>query len=200
MAIIGVSKPYYAKYDPGEGTPSYSKGGLLGKLTEIDIEIESSEDNDLYADDDICESERRFASGTLTVKPDDLSQEVSKAILGLKEEKLTEMEGVTDESAAELIYDDDQDTPYLGLGFIVKKQKNNKLLWRAVVLAKVMFSVPSDAATTQGKNIEWQVPELTGSIQRDDSEKHAWKREATFTTMGQAEAYIKARLKIGAGA
>ena len=42
------------------------------------------------------------------------------------------------------------------------------------------------------------MPELTGTIMRDDTEKHMWKREATFTTEAQAEAYIKARLGIAA--
>ena len=63
-----------------------------------------------------------------------------------------------------------------------------------------MFSVPSDAATTQGETIEWQVPELTATIMRDDSATHMWKREATFTTEAQAETYIKDRLNITAGA
>ena len=59
-----------------------------------------------------------------------------------------------------------------------------------------MFSVPSDAATTQGESIEWQVHELSATITRDESEKHAWKKEATFSTEAQAEAYIKDRLNI----
>ena len=59
-----------------------------------------------------------------------------------------------------------------------------------------MFSVPADAATTQGESIEWQTPELSAVILRDDSANHAWKKEATFTTEAQAEAYIMARLGI----
>ena len=35
-----------------------------------------------------------------------------------------------------------------------------------------------------------------GTIMRDDSETHMWKRESTFTTEAQAEAYIKHRLNI----
>ena len=129
-----------------------------------------------------------------------MSQEVSKAILGIKEEALTEITGVTDEDASELIYDDTQETPYLGAGFIIKKKVSGVYKWRAVVLTKVMFGVPSDAATTQGETIEWQVPELSATIMRDDSANHVWKREATFTTEAQAEAYIKARLNITSGA
>ena len=96
----------------------------------------------------------------------------------------------------ELIYDDTQNTPYLGVGFIVKKKVDGAIKWRGIVLTKVMFSIPADAATTQGESIEWQVPELSATIMRDDSATHMWKREATFTTEAQAEAYIKDRLNI----
>ena len=196
MATIGLSKPYYALYTNTGTTVSYASGAVMGRATEANIEIETSEDNNLYADNVIAETDRSFTGGTLTLSTDDLSQEVSKAILGLKEEKLTEITGVTDEDVSELIYDDTQATPYLGVGFIVKKMVRGVTMWRGIVLSKVMFSIPSDAATTQGESIEWQVPELSATIMRDDSANHTWKREATFTSETQAEAYIKARLSI----
>lgn len=199
MATIGLSKPHYAVYSAGSGTPSYASGGVMGKATQADIEIETSEDNNLYADNAIAETDRSFAGGTLTLSTDDLSQEVSKAILGLTEQSLSEITGVTDEDVKELVYDDTQQTPYLGVGFIIKKKVNGVYKWRAVVLTKVMFAVPSDSATTQGESIEWQVPELSATIMRDDSATHMWKREATFTTEAQAEAYIKDRLNITGG-
>lgn len=198
MATIGLSKPYYAVYANASGTVSYSGGSVMGKATEANIEIETSEDNNLYADNAIAETDRQFTGGTLTLSTDDLSQEVSKAILGLTEQALTDITGITDEGVKELIYDDTQVTPYLGVGFIVKKVKNGVTAWRGIVLTKVMFSIPSDAATTQGESIEWQVPELTATIMRDDSATHMWKREATFTTEAQAEAYIKDRLDVTA--
>ena len=196
MATIGLSKPYYATYANASGTVSYSSGGVMGKATEANIEIETSDDNNLYGDNAIAETDRQFTGGTLTLSTTDLSQEVSKAILGLTEQALTDITGVTDESVMELIYDDTQNTPYLGVGFIVKKKVDGAIKWRGIVLTKVMFSIPADAATTQGESIEWQVPELSATIMRDDSATHMWKREATFTTEAQAEAYIKDRLNI----
>ncbi len=196
MATIGVSKPYYAKYNYENGNVSYSGGGIMGKMTELDIEIETSEDNNLYGDNGVAETDRMFSGGTVTASTTDLSQEVSRDILGLTEEDLEEIPGVTDTGVKELLYDDTQATPYLGCGFIIKKMINHLIRWRAVVLPKVMFSVPSDSATTQGESIEWQVPELSGTIMRDDSDTHRWKREATFTTELQAEVYIKHRLNI----
>lgn len=198
MATIGLSKPYYAIYAEAGGAVSYSDGAVMGKATEANISIETTEDNNLYGDNGLAETDRRFANGTLTLSTTDLSQEVSKAILGLTEQAITGIDGVTDTSVKELVYDDGQVTPYLGVGFIIKKKVNGAYKWRGVVLPKVMFSVPEDAATTQGESIEWQTPELTGTIMRDDSATHVWKKEATFTTEAQAEAYIKARLGIAA--
>lgn len=197
MATIGVSKPYYAKYSVTNGAVSYSGGGVMGKMTELEISIETSEDNNLYADNTVAETDQSFSNGTLTASTDDLSQEVTKDLLGVVEKALEEITGITDTDVKELVFDDNQVTPYLGTGFIIKKRRNHVDLWRAIVLTKVMFSVPSDSATTQGESIEWQVPELTGTIMRDDSETHMWKREATFSTEAQAETYIKHRLNIG---
>lgn len=198
MPNIGLSKPYYAIYSNTGATVSYATGAVMGKATEANIEIETTDDNNLYADNVIAETDRAFAGGTLTLSTDDLSQEVSKAILGLTEQALGEITGITDTEVKELIYDDTQQTPYLGVGFIIKKKVGGVDKWRGVVLTKVMFSVPSDSAITQGETIEWQVPELSATIMRDDSATHMWKREATFTTEVQAEAYIKDRLDITA--
>lgn len=198
MATIGLSKPYYAIYAEAGGVVSYSDGAVMGKATEANISIETTEDNNLYGDNGLAETDHRFANGTLTLSTTDLSQEVSKAILGLTEQAITGIDGVTDTSVKELVYDDTQVTPYLGVGFIIKKKVNGAYKWRGVVLPKIMFSVPEDAATTQGESIEWQTPELTGAIMRDDSATHAWKKEATFTSEAQAEAYIKTRLGITA--
>lgn len=196
MATIGLSKPYYAVYRNEGGVVSYENGGVLGKATEANITINTTEDNNLYADNVIAETERAFSDGSLTIATDDLSPEVSAAILGLSQEEIGDIDGVTDVDVKELLYDDDQNAPYLGLGFIIKKKHNGQYKWRGVVLTKTMFSIPSDAAVTQGESIEWQVASLTASIMRDDSGKHAWKKEATFTTEAQAEAYIKNRLSI----
>ena len=198
MATIGLSKPYYAVYSAAENVVTYANGAVMGKATEANIEINTSDNNNLCGDNAIAETYRQFTSGTLTLSTTDLSQEVSKAILGLKEETLDSITGVTDEDVSELIYDDTQAIPYLGVGFIVKKVVNGVTMWRGLVLTKVMFSIPSDAATTQGETITWQVPSLTATIMRDDSATRMWKREATFTTEAQAEAYIKDRLSIPA--
>lgn len=200
MAVIGVSKPMFALYSNTGTTVSYSDGAVLGMATEIDVTINTNEDNNLRADNVIAETDRSFSDGTVTIGVDDLSQEVSKMLLGIKEADIGTIAGITvsegETAPKELIYDDDMTTPYVGVGFVIKGQKNNVVYWRAMIFTKVMFNVPDDAATTQGESIEWQTPSLVGTILRDDSEKHRWKRDMRFSTEADAVAYIKDRLNI----
>lgn len=198
MAIIGASKPYFAIYRKVGNSVQYHDGGVMGELVEFNLEVEGNDNNnDFYADNHVRETQQnKFSSGTVTVQTDDLSQEVSKALLGAKEQALPTIPGITKTGLKELVYDDDMDTPYLGIGVIQKKQVNNVDRWRAIIICKNMFNVPADAATTEGESIDWQVPELSGKIMRDDTPKHMWKREATFDTEAEAEAYIRYMLNI----
>ena len=188
MATIGVSKPHVAKYVNTDGTVTYTDVTKLAKAVQFSAEISSGEgSNNLYADNGVAESDKSFVGGTMTITTDDLDQEGSALLLGLTPKSIT----VDSKEISELVYDDDAVAPYLGFGCIIKKKRNNAIKWRAVVFTKVMFAIPSDAATTQGETIEWQTSELEATIMRDDSAKHAWKREATFDTEADAEAYIK---------
>ena len=188
MAVIGLSKPMVAKYGYSGNAVTYSGGAVLGKAVSFSAELEEGDSNDLYGDNGICETDKSFVGGTMTIGTDDLTQEASILILGITP---TEIEGAT-----ELVYNDDMSVPYLGFGCVVKKKKDGAYKWRAVVFPKIMFNLPAEAAETQGETIEWQTPELTATILRDDTEKHNWKREATFETEAEAVAYIKEKLNI----
>lgn len=191
MAKIGLSKPYYALYNPNNGSPTYSSGGKIGKFTELTLEVEEADANNLYADNAIAESDNQFAGGSLTVTTDDLQPEHMLAILGLKQEAI-DASGVETQSANWIVFDDDQTIPYLGFGGIIKKKINNVVKWVAVVFTKIQFANPGISAVTQGKTIEWQTQELTATVMRDDSAKHRWHIQSTLLDSEEdAEAAIE---------
>ena len=194
MAKIGLSKPYYAIYDVEENVVSYSSGGLLGKYTELSIELEGGDSNILYADDAPAESDKTFAGGTATVTTDDLLASVMLPILGLKSEPISD--SVTPD-AAWLVFDDDQEIPYVGIGGVIKKKVSGKTKYVGFVLDKVQFANPGVSAVTQGETIEWQTHTLTADIMRSDKEKHPWYRMTTeLESAAEAEAAVKAYLAI----
>jgi phi13 family phage major tail protein len=192
MAGIGVKKPYYAKYVNTAGIISYTGGAIFAKAVEFSAKIEGGKSNNLYADDAIVETDSGFGGGTISVTTDDLSQAVSAVIMGITATSLT----VGAETVSELIYDDDAAAPDLGFGIIIPKKVSGVVKYRAIVFTKIKFSIPAEAAKTQGETIEWQTPVIEGTIMRDDSAKHAWKREATVDSEAEAEAYIKNILDI----
>lgn len=197
MAIIGVSKPIIADYTATGNTVTYSNYTAAIKATEYQIEVETSEDNDLYADNMIVETAMgNFSSGTLTLSTDNLTAEVSKSILGAKEVTRT----VGSKSVKELVFDDDQSAQPKGYGIIEKHQINNVTKYMPIVLPKVKFNTPGRSATTQGSEIEWQTTEITAKILRSDqvdtNYNHPWQisPEELYDTEADAESYIKAVL------
>ena len=197
MIITGVSKPFFAKYSEQNGEVSYSEGGILGRMKEVGLVVNTSGgENAVYLDNVLAESDRTFSDGTLTLATDLLSQEVSATILGVHTEPLGRIEGVTDENVFEHIYDDDQKSPNLGVGLVIRGKERGAACWKGIVLTKVKFDVPEDAATTGEKQISWQVPTVTAAVMRDGTEKHSWKKDAVFSSEAQAVAYIKNRLNI----
>lgn len=194
MAKIGVSGPWVAKYININGVVSYSDGVMLAMMTQFEASPDDSgNDNNFYANNQIVETDRGSSgSGTITESVDHFGQEGSKLILGAKERSI-EIDG---SPITYLAFGDGTSPDYFGHGIVIKKRKNGKDLWRAVVYRKVMFSIPADAATTQGETIEWQAEELTATYMRDDTLDRDWKYECTFNTEAEAEAFVRAVLNI----
>lgn len=198
MAKIGLSKPFFAKYNNDAGNVTYSGGALMGKAVELSIELEGADDNILYADNGPAESANTFAGGSLKLITDDLLPEVMLEVLGIAEEVMS-VETVKTEGAKWYIWNDTQQTPYLGFGAIAKIQKDGATKYQAVILSKIQMTNPNDTFKTQGETIEWGTPEISGTILRSDNESHEWKRiSAPLDSEAEAEAAIKGYLNITA--
>ena len=197
MAGIGLSKPYYALYNwSGSGNPTYTQGGKLGKATALELSLNESGTNSLYADNGPAEMDTKFSGGSLSVSTDELLPTPMLAALGLKAERI-QAEGLTTQNAQWIVYDDDQEAPYVGFGGIVKKQINNVTKWVALVFLKLQFANPGVNAVTQGESIEWQTSTLTASVLRSDETKHRWQMMSfPLDTEEDAEIALKSALNI----
>lgn len=190
MAIIGLCKPYYAIYTFDGTDITYSNGGYLGKAVEMSMDLDTGDDNILYADNAPAEKEANFSGGTITVTTDDLQPTAAAAVLGLTLTAVSNT-GITDTSTpVEMIFGESQTVPYCGLGIVVKKRINNATKWLGVVWPKVQFENPNASVSTQGETIEWQTPEISATIFRDDSSARNWRRESLLDSEADAIAYV----------
>lgn len=189
MATIGLSKPYFATYSNSGTTVTYSDGALLGKAITMSISVDDADDNILYADNGAAESAKSFTGGTVTIGTDEISPATMVKILGVSEETIS---GSTVTGAKWYVNDDDQTIPYLGVGGIIKKRINGADKYQAVALDKVQFGNLSNEINTQGESIEWQTPEISGTIMRSDNTKHSWRR---LSSLCDSEADAETLLK-----
>lgn len=198
MAIKGLSIPVFGKYQCNDGVVTYTDGVINPHAVSYSVAVESTDNNPMRADNREVENDvAKFKSGTYTLETDDLVHEITKYLLGAKEVTRTYGDGKT---ATVLVYDESQKAPYLGVGIIEEHQNDDVDRYKAVILKKVVFNIPEDAATTRGESIEWQTKTITGTITRSEENgengKFPWKEEAWFDSESEALGFLKAVLGV----
>lgn len=184
----GFSKPYVALYDSSNNAITYTSGQVLARGVDVNIEPDSADDNNFYADNQTAETAAGgFTGGTVTLTVDGLLMAAEKLIMGLP---APGEDGFT-------AYDDDQQIPYVGIGFICRYMSSGTTSYVPTVLVKTAFNqIPTNAAT-QEEEIDWQTQELTATIMRGDDAKHTWKYQGEeYPTEAAAEAKLRTKLGI----
>ena len=171
--ITGYSMPFVALYAAANGVVTYSGGIPLARGVDVSLSVEGGGDNDFYADNVKAESDTQtFSSGTLSLTVDGLKAAARKLISGVK---TTRKEGTGDTAISFDVYDDKQEMPYVGVGFVVRYMEDGVATYAPIIIKKVKFSPEGLDAATQEENIDWQTTKLEASIMRDDTANHEWK-------------------------
>lgn len=185
----GFSLPYVAKYAAASGTVTYSNGMKLARGVNVSIDPETSDDNNFHADNVLAESaDSTFTSASLTLTVDGLLAAAEEMIMGVAAPSGTD---------GWIEYGDDQEVPYVGVGFIARYMSDGVTTFTPYVLAKCMFNQVQTNAETQEESINWQTQELTARVMRGDDAKHNWKYVgSSYETEAAAEAALKTKLGI----
>lgn len=193
--ITGYSKPYVALYNANEGSPTYSGGMPLARGVDVSVEAETGDAVNFYADNVMAESVGGvFTGATITMTVDGLKDAARKLIMGLPN---AESMAVGSETVQVYKYDDRQQIPNVGIGFIIRYMEQGVTTYQPVVFTKASFSVDGIEAATQEEEIEFQTTELEAALMRDDSANHVWRIVAADqTTEAAAENIIKGILNV----
>lgn len=181
----GFSKPYVAKYISSGSSVIYTGCRRLARGVNVNIQPESSDDNNFYADNQAAESASGvFTGGTLELEVDGLFTSSYNYIMGVQDV----VSGWTaDGNKAEV--------PYMGVGFIVRWMSAGVTTYQPVVIAKTKFSIPEEERATQEDEIDWQTTSLSANMMRDDTVEEAWRyRGEDYATEAEAEAALVERL------
>jgi len=184
----GFSLPYVAKYAASGTTISYTSGQKLARGVEASYDIETSDDNNFYADDIEAENDSgTFQSGTLKFTVDGLLIAAERLIMGLP---VANEAGLT-------AYGDSQEIPDVGVGYIYRYQSDGVVIYTPIIFPRVKFAQIADSGATQEDSIDWQTQELEASIKRAEDTNKTWKYVGDdLETEAAAEAVIKTFLNI----
>lgn len=181
--ITGFSKPYVAVYENNNGTISYDDAQILARGVSVSLDIESSDDNKFYADNQTAESASgAFTDGTVTLTVDGTLAAARRLIFGLP---AADSDGLVK-------YGDGMEVPDVGIAYVVRYMSEGVTHYVPQIIPKAKFNLPTKEAATQEDEIDWQTEELTAVIMRDDSSDHTWfiDSDTTYSTEAAAEAII----------
>lgn len=194
MAVgTGYRKPYVAEYTAAGNSVTYTDLKKLGRGVSMEWDVDVTETNNFYADDNIAEQVGgTFQSGSGTAVIDGLDQSIANLILGLPNTRSVSVGGTTVTVQG---YGNDQ-PPYVGIGFIKRQQYQGTVTYLPIVFPKVRFNMPSGSAATQEEEIDWQTQELTFTILRDDTSAAEWMVVPTagMSSENDAENFIRVYL------
>lgn len=196
--VTGFSDVFVAKYNNTGSTVSYSGGMPLGRAVSMSLDVNFSEDNIFYADNEAAENASgEFSDGTATITIDGLLGETEAMVMGLaKAEEVTIGDGGS-KKASVYKYGDDTKAPYVGIGALQRRRSGGETTWRGIIIPKAKFNPESISAATQEKSIDWQNTPLTAQIFRDDSSNHNWQYHVDdLSSREDAIAVIKSLLNI----
>lgn len=178
MAKIGLRNFLFGVLtEASDGTPSYGVGQKPAKAISCNVSI-TNNDAKLFADDSLAESDTSFQSGTVTMGIDDEDDTTLATLLG---------HTVTN---GEIVRNDYDVAPYVGLGRIVTKMVNGVYKYKVEFLYKVKFAEPSQENNTKGESVEFGTSEIEGQI--STLANGNWSATKTFNTMTEAQAYLNA--------
>lgn len=201
MAGIGLYGVYYAKATVEDGVVTGYTGGLktMGKAISASFEPTTPDDNPLYANNAVAENDASGASGgTLTLTLDRLTQAAAADMFGLTVQDVQVTVGTSPGETVKgtsLKYTGNEQSAPLGVAFIRMNQEDGVRNHEVIIYRRVMFSMPSMEAETMGEAIEWQTPEIEGTVTGLEGDgTNAWFEQAVFPSQAAAIAYITAYL------
>lgn len=176
MAKIGLNNFKYSKLTESGNTATYAGAKSLGKAIDCKVSIENYT-AELYADDNLAESDYTFKKGTITLTIDDDDDTVFAEILGHEVGE-----------GGEMVRKDTDVAPYVGVGRVLTKVVKGVNKYKVEFLPKVKFSEPAQEETTKGDSVEFKTPSIEGTVLK--LADGTWSKAKTFDNKDEAVAFL----------
>ena len=177
MAEFGAKHPCFKKDNAQAGV-------VLGKLVAANLTVTLAS-GELYADDALDEQLSEFASGSLALETNDMTDENAAVIYGC-----SVVESVVS-------YNVGDTAPAGCLGYYKSLMRNKTKYYKGIFYPCVRAALGNDNAQTKGSSITFSTTQTTFTVMADDN--GVWRKTQTFDTEAAAIAWIEGLCSISAG-
>ncbi len=178
MAYFGANYPVFCPNGAAEGV-------VLGKLVGANLTVNLAS-GELYADDELAEQDRTFASGSLAMETDDMEDDVAATVYGA-----TASGGVVTYRASD-------SAPMGKLAYIKSIMRSGAKLFKACFYPQVRAAVSNDNAQTKGNAINFATTSTTFTV-FPDRETGEWRETKTFDFREAAVSWVNEMTNIAPG-
>lgn len=175
MATYGANYPCFKPN--GE-----TAGVVLGKLVSANMTIQLAT-GELYADDELAEKVSEFASGSIAMETDDLSDTNASKVYG-----------ATVRNGA-VVYNKGDSAPMGKLAYYKSLMRGAVKFWKGFYYPKAQAALGNDNAQTKGSSITFQTAQTAFTIFPDDVGD--WRENETFNTEAAAKAWCASKTDVG---
>lgn len=194
MAGIGLYGVFYSKCVKENGVTTGYDGTvkMLGKAVSADFDPNITEDDPLYANNGVAENDASSGSGgTLSLTLDRMALATHSDLYGTTVKTVEVLVGEEVVEGTEIVYKGNEVSIPVGSAYIKLHQEDGARLHEVVWYREVLYTRPGDTAETMGKSIEWQTPEIEGTVAGMQGEgDEPWYRISRWPTQAAAIAYI----------
>lgn len=183
MARISARMPMIAKRTETETEVTFSAGAAIGKLVKSGV-TPNQPNTKLFADDGIAEEESEVITAAVTVESSTIPMACAVMMFGIT---YTEK---SDKEPEQAVFTGEEDTAFVGYGFIGGDKVDGKKRYKITWLPKVKFVLPSEEYVTRGESVSFGTSSISGTAYRDDILGY-WKKEFYFDTAKEAVEYLK---------
>lgn len=168
MAGIGMYGVFYKKcvktdgvvtgYEPGEKK-------IMGEAIDASFTPNKPDANHLYANNAVAESDISAGSGgELTMTLDKMVLETAVDLYGTTVREVSVTMDGKEIKGREIGYKGDEVSGPIGVAYIRMHQEDGVRSHEVVFYREATFTRPDESAQTMGESIEWQTPQVTGSV------------------------------------
>ena len=179
---FGLSKPVIARRI---GKKNYADGFVCGEAMSTSVNPQYAEAS-LYGDNKMVASKKKLKNASVSMGTTRLPREAEFVMFGHK----------INTETGEITYRAEDAASYVGYGFISKEEVDETTKYIGCVLYKVMFSEGENSYETEGENISFKTPSVSGTAMPDDDGE--WMNRKQFDTEEEAYAWVRGILNLDA--